>query len=91
MQQQYIRWTCLQCGFHNKWEMHKPNACYVSMICENCGNEIEECLCQFQQAKSLLGRLGGQRTKTKYGKAHYVRIGKLGGKAGKGGKKPRKK
>jgi len=37
------------------------------------------------------GRRGGTRTKLKYGREHFVRIGKIGGMKSRGGGRPFKK
>ncbi len=44
------------------------------LTCSRCGKEL-------QDIGKLLGRRGGLTTKKKYGKAHYVEIGKKGMKS----------
>jgi transcription elongation factor Elf1 len=46
MNKPYIVWQCPHCDALNITENHSDkNAHFISMECEHCGEEVEECLC----------------------------------------------
>ena len=55
--------------------------------CRHCNYTTEMCICGFNDSHYEIARRGGLRSKLKG--ADYAALGKLGGKAGKGKKKPR--
>lgn len=84
-----IKWICQKCQKQNEIETHSdPAAHFVSMLCEYCGDEIEDCLCDWpNQAAQALGRLSAKIRREKYGHNNeYYR--KLSALAHKNHKKP---
>lgn len=70
-----IKWTCPECRAVNQWEMHTdPEAHYPSMVCDECGHDIEGCMCDRVFSAASLGRRGGLKTKEKYGKNHFKKM-----------------
>ncbi len=57
---QYIFWLCTECSQYNYTENHEGDAHFPSMICEECDNEIEGCLCDQVITTELLTKFFNQ-------------------------------
>lgn len=78
MKSDCFTWICPSCKKCNEVERHHdPNAHFVSVVCEACGFELEDCPCyDFTEAMRELGRRSWHKRKKTQNSDFFKKLAK---------------